>query len=113
MKKYSENRPWGHFEQFCHHEKTTVKIIHVKPNSKLSLQYHNQREEFWKVIKGSGQIILGEKIIETKEGDEFFIPKKEKHRIMTTNNEIKIMEISFGNFDEKDIVRIEDDYSRK
>ena len=113
MKKYIEERPWGKFEQFCHNEKVTVKIITVKPDSKLSLQYHNHRDEFWKIIEGSGQIILGEELIDVKIGDEFFIPKKTNHRIITNNNSLKVLEVSFGEFDEKDIVRLEDKYNRK
>lgn len=113
MKTYKEERPWGDFEQFCHNEKTTVKIISVKPNSKLSLQYHNHREEFWRILEGKGQVVLGEEIINTKKGASFFIPKKIKHRIITKNASLKVLEISFGNFDEKDIVRLEDQYNRK
>ena len=113
MKKYIEERPWGKFEQFCHNEKVTVKIITVKPDSKLSLQYHNHRDEFWKIIEGGGQIILGEELIDVKIGDEFFIPKKTNHRIITNNNSLKVLEVSFGEFDEKDIVRLEDKYNRK
>ena len=33
--------------------------------------------------------------------------------MMTTNDTLEIMEISFGEFDENDIVRLEDDYNRK
>ena len=113
MKKYTEERPWGRFERFCSNEKVTVKIITVKPNSRLSLQYHNHRDEFWKIVEGIGQIILGEELVDVEVGDEFFIPKKAKHRIITNNNSLKVLEISFGEFDEKDIVRLEDKYNRK
>ena len=113
MKKYTEERPWGKFEQFCHNEKVTVKIITVKPNSKLSLQYHNHRDEFWRIVEGNGQIILKGELINVKVGDEFFIPKKVEHRIITNNNSLKVLEVSFGEFDEKDIIRLEDKYNRK
>lgn len=112
MNKYSEERPWGGFEQFCHNEKVTVKILKVKPHSKLSLQYHHKRDEFWRVVFGSGQIILGEELIDVKVGDEHFIPKETKHRIITNDDNLEIMEISFGEFDENDIVRLEDSYNR-
>lgn len=113
MKKYSEKRPWGKFEQFCHNEQVTVKIITVEPNSKLSLQYHHKRDEFWRVLSGSGQIILGEDKIDVKIDDEYFIPKTTKHRMMTGANKLEMLEISFGEFDENDIVRLADDYNRK
>ncbi|MBW3016357.1 phosphomannose isomerase type II C-terminal cupin domain [Candidatus Woesearchaeota archaeon] len=113
MEKYKEERPWGEFEQYCKNQQCTVKIITVKPQEELSLQYHNHRDEFWKVIKGKAQITLGDKIIEAKEGDEFYIPKKTKHRITTQESQVKILEISFGEFDANDIVRLEDKYKRK
>ena len=34
---------------FCSNTKSTVKIITVNPNSELSLQFHNNRDEFWKI----------------------------------------------------------------
>ncbi|MFA7314413.1 MAG: phosphomannose isomerase type II C-terminal cupin domain [Candidatus Magasanikbacteria bacterium] len=113
MQKYTEERPWGKFKQFCHNEQVTVKIISVKPHSKLSLQYHHKRDEFWRVVSGKGQIIIGEEIIDVQIGDEHFIPKTTKHRMMTKNDELEIMEISFGEFDENDIIRLEDNYNRK
>ncbi|OIO19386.1 MAG: mannose-6-phosphate isomerase [Candidatus Magasanikbacteria bacterium CG_4_10_14_0_8_um_filter_32_14] len=113
MQKYTEERPWGKFEQFCHNEQVTVKIITVKPNSKLSLQYHHKRDEFWRVVGGSGQIVLGKKIIDVNIGDEHYIPKETKHRMIAKDEKLEIMEIAFGEFDENDIVRLEDDYNRK
>ncbi len=112
MKTYHEDRPWGSFDKFCENEKCTVKIIDVKPGKKLSLQYHYQREEFWRIISGKAKILIGDKIFNAKEGDEFFIPLKVKHRIMTEKDDVKILEISLGHFDEEDIVRLEDEYNR-
>jgi mannose-6-phosphate isomerase-like protein (cupin superfamily) len=112
MDKFIEKKPWGNFEQYSLNEISTIKIIHVNNESKLSLQYHHNRNELWRVIEGSGQIIIDDKIIEAKKDDEFYIPKKAKHRIIGGVPYIKVLEISFGEFDEKDIVRLEDDYDR-
>lgn len=112
MDKYLEKKPWGNFEQFCKNEVCTVKIINVDPNEELSLQYHIHRDEFWKILLGKAIIVIGEQIKDGKEGDEFFIPKGTKHRIKTENSSVKILEISFGKFDEDDIVRLEDKYKR-
>lgn len=112
MKKHQEKRPWGNFEQYCHNEICTVKIINVQPNEELSLQYHNKRDEFWKIISGKALIIIGEETKQGNEGDEFYIPKQAKHRIKTEQSPAKILEISFGQFDENDIVRLEDKYNR-
>jgi D-beta-D-heptose 7-phosphate kinase/D-beta-D-heptose 1-phosphate adenosyltransferase len=101
-------RPWGEY-----HVIGKTKIIEVKPNQRLSLQFHNNRDEFWKIIQGNGKVTIGKKIIECKEGDTFLIPKKAKHRIESNKEGIKFIEIATGEVDEKDIVRLEDDYNRK
>jgi len=84
----------------------------VQPHARLSLQYHHNRDEFWRVVSGKAHITIGDDIKEGKEDDEFFIPKETKHRIVTTDSPVKILEISFGHFGEEDIVRIEDAYDR-
>lgn len=112
MKKYKEERPWGNFERFTNNEVSTVKILQVNPNEELSLQFHHHRDEFWRVIEGEGNIVIGEEIKIGKVGDEFFIPRETKHQIKTSNSPISILEISFGNFDENDIVRLNDKYNR-
>jgi mannose-6-phosphate isomerase-like protein (cupin superfamily) len=112
MKKYIEKRPWGKFDQFTHNEISTVKILTVEAGKRLSLQFHKQREEFWRVIEGNGKITIGEKILNGKTGDEFLVKKGQKHRIEGGKNGIKILEIALGNFEENDNIRLEDDYGR-
>jgi len=41
-----EERPWGNFERFTLNEKTTVKIITVNAGESISLQTHENRDEF-------------------------------------------------------------------
>lgn len=112
MEKRLEVRPWGNFTRYTHNEPSTVKIITVLPNQQLSLQYHEKREEFWRVLRGVATLIVGDKTIQANPGDEFYIKKGEKHRIAATGDEVEILEISFGDFDESDIVRLEDKYGR-
>ena len=113
MKTFIVKKPWGQFDQFTHNEKTTVKVLSVNPNSSLSLQYHNKREEFWRIISGHPKVTIGEKTVTAKPGDEFMIKKKELHRIETKDDAAQFLEISYGDFDEDDIIRTEDKYGRK
>ena len=62
---------------------------------------------------GNPVLIIGEKEIEAKEGEEFFIEKEMRHRISSRDEKVEILEISIGNFSEEDIVRIDDVYGRK
>ena len=113
MDIYSETRPWGRFEKFHENRPCTVKLIYINPNSRLSLQYHKERWEFWKIIKGNAQVELEDKLLNVKEGENVVIPKRAKHRVKALNDDdCVILEISYGKFDENDIVRLEDDYQR-
>jgi len=112
MKKYTEKRPWGRFEKYVDNKSCTVKLLFINPGEKLSLQYHRKRDEFVKIIQGGARAIIGDKKIEARENDEFFIPRGTKHRVEAGKKLVKILEISFGKFEEKDEVRLEDKYNR-
>lgn len=112
MDMINEERPWGSFRRFTKNQPSTVKIIHVNPEKQLSLQYHNNREEFWRVLDGNPTIIIGDAETLAKPGDEFIVPQTAHHRIKANDQPVRILEIAFGDFDEQDIVRLEDSYGR-
>jgi mannose-6-phosphate isomerase-like protein (cupin superfamily) len=105
-------RPWGLFKQFILNKKCTVKILELNPNQELSLQKHEKRKEQWYFLE-DGIVQIKNKKINVKKGETITIPKKTPHRIISKNKKLSVLEISFGEFDEKDEVRIEDKYGRK
>lgn len=111
-KPYREERPWGEFIEFTRNTPSTVKIITVNAGEAFSLQTHAKRDEFWRVISGEGTITIGNISTPTKNGGNYFIPKNTTHRITAGTSNVVILEISLGDFDEKDIVRLEDKYGR-
>ncbi len=112
MKIIYDKRPWGDEEILTLNGSSSVKILTINPGQRCSLQYHNNREEFWKLIEGEAILEINGQKIEAKIGDEFFIEKKMTHRLIGKDKPAKILEIAFGEFDEADIVRQEDDYGR-
>ncbi|MEK7582178.1 MAG: phosphomannose isomerase type II C-terminal cupin domain [Patescibacteria group bacterium] len=109
---FTEKRPWGEFRQFASGEAVTVKIITVKHGESFSLQYHQKREEFWRILKGMPEVIIGETSTHARPGDEFTVPVAVSHRVSALNDDVEFLEIARGDFDENDIVRIEDKYGR-
>jgi len=109
------NRPWGFYKSTMLTPHAQAKIIVVFPNSELSLQEHKKREEHWVIIKGKGQVILGESVLEAYPGKNIYIPKGCKHQIINNSNENLIFsEVQLGNyFGEDDIIRYSDKYGRK
>lgn len=112
MKTLTVKKPWGQFDQFTHNEISTVKILSVSRGNSLSLQYHNNRTEFWRIISGHPIVTIGENKKSANPGDEFIIEKLEPHQLETKGDDVQVLEIAFGNFDEEDIVRIKDKYGR-
>ena len=54
-------RPWGWFDSVDEVTDFKVKRIQVKPGASLSLQKHHHRAEHWVVVKGTAEIVCGEK----------------------------------------------------
>ena len=114
MSNYIEHRPWGSFEHLLDTNYCKVKRIIVKPNQRLSYQYHHKRSEAWVIVKGIATVTLNDKEIENKEGKIVDIPVGMKHRVQNNFTEDLIfIETQTGTyFGEDDIVRLSDDYGR-
>jgi mannose-6-phosphate isomerase len=107
------DKPWGRFKQYTHNLPSTVKIITVAPEGALSRQYHHKRDELWVVLDAGARVELDGEVVEPSAGEELFIPRGTVHRLSGTGpRPVRVLEISFGDFDEEDIVRIEDVYGR-
>ena len=111
---YEEKRPWGGFRRYTHNQISTVKIITVNPGEILSLQYHHLRDELWVALTHELQVTINETSWEPQLYEEIYIPRGTKHRMAGVgDNPGRWLEISFGEFNEDDIVRLEDSYNRK
>ncbi|MDN4606800.1 cupin domain-containing protein [Sporosarcina highlanderae] len=109
------NRPWGYYKTVFLSDYSRAKIIHVNPGEELSLQKHKKREEHWVIVKGEGELTIGESIRYVSEGSYIYIPKGCKHRISNKSQSIPLMisEVQLGSyFGEDDIIRYEDKYGR-
>ena len=109
---HTDTRPWGQFEQFTLNELATVKILTVRAGEAFSLQTHEHRDEFWRILSGNGSAVIGDDIRAVHPGDSFLIPKGTVHRAEGGTEDLHILEISFGIFDEGDITRLDDKYGR-
>ena len=109
-----EKRPWGNYHIIARNLGYQIKEIKVSVNSKLSLQKHNYRAEFWQIIKGKCKVTVGNKKQELNDNDHIYIPNDTFHRIENIgNDELIFIEIQLGeDIKEDDIIRIEDDYGR-
>ena len=109
---YEEDRPWGAFRQFTKGEPCTVKILTVADGQVLSLQSHKLRDELWVVLDHGLRIEIDGRVHLPEPGAEFVIPRGSRHRLGSASGTGRVLEISFGDFDENDIERYDDVYGR-
>ena len=87
-----------------------VKELSIKPNHRLSLQYHNYRSEHWVIASGEAKVFVEGKIKNLKKGDSIDIPIKAKHYIQNSSSDkLIVIETQLGDyFGEDDIIRLDD-----
>lgn len=110
-------------EEHIFSHKLSPKLLFVKPKARLSWQYHNRRSEIWQVLQGPVGIVrsVTDKEAPLKNyqvGDRIALAQGERHRLIGTTNLGVVAEFwlhSQDDFpsDEEDIVRLQDDFSRK
>lgn len=106
-------RPWGSFKQYAFNQDCTVSLMTVLPGQRLSLQSHTGRAELWIVLDPGALVQVGDEIKEYEPGDEIWIPADEKHRLScATASPVRVLEVAFGNWQQADITRYEDDFKR-
>jgi mannose-6-phosphate isomerase-like protein (cupin superfamily) len=113
LKPYINKRRWGTENRFIYNTKCTVKILNIMKKEQISVQYHHKRDEFWHVICGKAKIRKGNKWFTAERGDSFWLPAKTIHSVIGIAPETRILEICQGEFEQTDIVRLEDKYGRK
>ena len=107
-------KPWGYELRWAITDRYVGKVLHVNKGEALSLQYHERKDEFLYLIRGSIDIELGgpEGRLTRRGmrvGDTLHITPGTRHRI-TAVEDADIFEVSTPEID--DVVRIDDRYGR-
>jgi mannose-6-phosphate isomerase-like protein (cupin superfamily) len=106
-------KPWGHEIVFAENERYAGKILHIEPGHRLSLQYHERKDETLYVL--SGEVYLQVEVEGELEemrlvpGDSYRIRPGVRHR-MRAEIVCELVEASSPELD--DVVRLEDAYGR-
>lgn len=106
-------KPWGYELLFAHTPKYAGKVIFVKKGHRLSLQYHEKKDETMYIYQGKLllEIEKGGQMVQSEVGPGNSIPIRPntKHRIQAIEDTF-VFEVSTAELD--DVVRVEDDYGR-
>jgi len=107
-------RPWGFFETLNVGPQFKVKLLHVKPGGKLSLQMHHHRSEHWVVVQGTAKVVIGDSEKLVRENEGAYIVATQWHRLENPGTvPLELVEVQIGTYlGEDDIVRSDDIYHR-
>ncbi len=107
-------RPWGYFETLSLGPRFQVKLLHVKPGGKLSMQMHHHRSEHWVVVHGTAKVTIGEREKLVRENESVYIVATQWHRLENPGKvPLELIEVQIGSYlGEDDIVRTDDVYHR-
>lgn len=107
-------KPWGYELIWAKTKDYVGKILHIKKGHRLSLQFHNIKEETIFIASGkmmfvyeNDQGVLEEILM--SQGECHHIPPGKKHRMIGVED-CDVFEVSTPHLD--DIVRLEDNYGR-
>ncbi|HEY4230667.1 MAG TPA: cupin domain-containing protein [Thermoanaerobaculia bacterium] len=106
-------KPWGREIIFAESERYAGKILHIEAGHRLSLQYHERKDETIFVLEGELLLtieedgVLRERILRAGEAQR--IRPGVRHR-MQAEQPCRILEVSSPELD--DVVRLEDAYGR-
>ena len=108
------DKPWGYELRWAITDRYAGKVLHVNKGEALSLQYHERKDEYQYILKGSVDIELGDsdRALTTRRmtvGDTLHITPGTRHRI-TAVEDTDIFEVSTPEID--DVVRLDDRYGR-
>jgi mannose-6-phosphate isomerase len=105
-------RPWGKFSQYAHNKEVTVTLMTVHGGQRLSLQSHTGRGELWIVLDPGCIVQVNDAELHPEPGDEIWIPANARHRLSSVAGDVRVLEVAFGNWQQEDITRYDDDYKR-
>jgi mannose-6-phosphate isomerase-like protein (cupin superfamily) len=108
-----EEKPWGTMKRFLFNQKGTIQLLNIQKGEKLSLHYHNKRDDTWYVISGMINVVLNEETFVLRKGDSIKIPKGSKHDASALTDDTNILEIAVDEFDVLDTIRLTDKYGRE
>jgi quercetin dioxygenase-like cupin family protein len=106
-------KPWGHEIIYAENDRYAGKILFVRSGERLSLQYHERKDETIYVLSGELELQIEENgALQTRRlvpGEACHIPRRARHRMIGLTD-CQIAEVSSPELD--DVVRLEDSYGR-
>lgn len=103
-------KPWGREEWLVVGRRIVMKRLVIRAGQRLSLQYHQEKEEAWLIVRGTAEIRFQETTGALEPGDVLHLLPGTVHRIGARDEDVELLEASTPEL--ADVVRVEDDFGR-
>jgi len=108
-------KPWGHEVIWAYTDRYVGKLLFIRARRRLSLQYHERKDESVYVVRGRMALHLADAsgtlhVHELGPGEHRRIPTGRTHRFEALED-VEVIEVSTPELD--DVVRLEDDFGRE
>ena len=108
------DKPWGYEIVWAETDRYVGKILHLDEGTRLSLQYHERKEETLLLQAGRALVTLGDageelQVREIGPGEVIHVPPGRRHRLQALTA-CDFVEVSTTELE--DVVRLADDYGR-
>jgi mannose-6-phosphate isomerase len=108
------DKPWGHELWYAHTDRYVGKILHIEKGHRLSLQYHEAKDESAYLLRGRLRLTTGptRDELSTVEIEPGAVWRNEPGTVHTIEavEDADVLEVSTPEVD--DVVRLDDDYGR-
>ena len=108
-------KPWGYEDIFAETESYVGKVIFVRRGQRLSLQYHEIKDETMTLLSGVAELHTGDSAHELKpillsRSESVRLRPGVMHRLVALED-CEVLEVSTPHLE--DVVRLSDDYGRE
>jgi mannose-6-phosphate isomerase len=109
------DKPWGHERIWTQTDRYVGKVLVIEAGKRLSLQYHEVKDESIYVVSGRLRLLLEDdsgqdRIEELGPGEHRRVPTQRRHRFEAVER-TELIEVSTPELE--DVVRLSDDYGRE
>lgn len=109
------SKPWGHELIWALTDHYVGKVLVIEAGKRLSLQYHERKDEWIHVLEGRLRLLLEDgsgvdRSRELRAGDGAHVPPGRRHRFEAIER-CQLIEVSTPELD--DVVRLADDFGRE
>lgn len=109
------DKPWGYELIWAHTDRYVGKVLRIRAGKRLSLQYHEHKDETILVLEGCLRLHLEDpsgamQVHELHEGASAHVPVGARHRFEAVDD-VRLIEVSTPELD--DVVRLQDDFGRQ